>query len=93
MSVPRHKLHAQVGLEARRIIVYQSEVLKYSNTDISIHLDVPVRTVQRVLQRWRVLGDVIVDPTRGGPHRTLSLQESEVSQNDICLILLTNSSI
>ncbi|EJD36823.1 hypothetical protein AURDEDRAFT_25198, partial [Auricularia subglabra TFB-10046 SS5] len=39
---------------------------------ISLELDIPLRTIQRVLQRWRVLGDLISHPSKEGPPRILS---------------------
>ena len=66
------------SLDLKRRVVYQSRVLAKSSTEIAINLDMPLRVVQRVLQRWDEIGDVSMG-WRGGRKRLLTPEECEVS--------------
>jgi len=64
--------------QVRQIIVYQSETLCWSTAQISHATDIPLRTIQRVLFRWRMLGEIVQDPRREGPPKKLSDQHIQV---------------
>lgn len=77
--VPQRKPHSYIPLEVRRIILRQAEILRYSAVEVSINTGIPLRTVQRIIERWKKMGEVIREPHREGPPRALTDQELSVS--------------
>ena len=43
-------------------VIYQHNVLGKKTTDIARDLDISLRVVQRTLQVWKEIGDVVWDP-------------------------------
>lgn len=70
--IPRRHNHEYVPLEVRRIVLYQREILQYTSAQICVSTDIPLRTVQRILQRWRELGEIVREPHREGPRRVMN---------------------
>jgi transposase len=70
--IPRHRLHARHVKRVREIVVYQNEILGWNSTQIAIALDIPLRSVQRMLQRWKELGEVLDDPKQAGRPRLMN---------------------
>ncbi|KAJ7586941.1 hypothetical protein C8J56DRAFT_787260 [Mycena floridula] len=52
--------------DLKRRVVYQSNILGYSTTQICQNLDMPLRVVQRVLQVYNEIGEVCRDRKRLG---------------------------
>jgi len=67
----RRQLYQYTSVYVRRIVVYQTAVLKKSSGQIAVDLDLNLRTVQRIRRRWRVLGTIIREPHREGPAKLL----------------------
>lgn len=79
MLVPRRRPGTYVELPVRRIILYQHTVLRWSSAAISVATDIPLRTVQRIIHRWDVMGQIIQNPRREGPPKLLTEVELTVS--------------
>ena len=45
--------------DVKKLVIYQSNVLNMSTTDIAVNLDMLVHVVQRILQTWDKIGAVI----------------------------------
>ncbi|KZV97950.1 hypothetical protein EXIGLDRAFT_563188, partial [Exidia glandulosa HHB12029] len=69
--------HSYIPVEVRRIIIYQQEFLHNSAAEISMNLNIPLRTVQRILERWNKMGEVINEPHREGPPKALTDEQVE----------------
>ncbi|KAJ8475422.1 hypothetical protein ONZ45_g15616 [Pleurotus djamor] len=61
--VPKRKRYSR-DLKLR--IVYQKHTLGKSTNDIAIDLDIPLRVVQRTLEKWKDVGDVETPRLRNG---------------------------
>ena len=48
--------------DLKQHIIYQSLTLGYSTMEIAKNLDMSLRVVQRTLQLWREIGDIVQDP-------------------------------
>jgi len=62
-------------------VIHQFETLGWSTDQIAVSLDMSVRVVQRTLQTWQEIGDVVKDPLsylRRGKPRLLDTQSVEV---------------
>jgi hypothetical protein len=64
-------------------VIYQSKVLGYPSTKISISLDMPLRCVQRVCRMWDEVGEVCKDRTRIGRAPLMSSDAVEVSLHPV----------
>ena len=64
----------------RRLVHYQSEILRYDPARISAEIDLPLRTVQYILQRRDVVTQLVKEPWREGRARVLGSEERQVSR-------------
>lgn len=61
VTVPTtERRHYSADLKKR--VIYQYFTLGRKSPQISVELDMPLRVVQRTLQLWNELGDVVQDP-------------------------------
>ena len=80
-------LHRRYTRDLRHRVVYQHNVLGFKTTTIAINLDMPLRVVQRTLQCWRELGDVLQTPSQMGRVSLMTEQEIQVCTH--CAYLMT----
>ncbi|KAH7098654.1 hypothetical protein BKA62DRAFT_622404 [Auriculariales sp. MPI-PUGE-AT-0066] len=71
MSILRRRSGEYIPVQVRRIVLYQSEVLRCSSAQIAVHLDLPLRTVQYILHRWNILLELVHEPRHEGSSRAL----------------------
>ena len=65
--------------DIRNLVIYQKCTLGYRTADISIHLNISHRVVQRILKLWRETGEVTEGPGRLGKRsRVMDCEEMEV---------------
>lgn len=57
-----HRLRRHYSRDLRQRIIYQHTTLRMSTSQIATTLDMPRRVVQRTLQVWREVGDVVRNP-------------------------------
>ena len=65
--------------DVKKLVIYQSNVLGMSTTDIAVNLDMPVRVMQRVLQTWDEIGAVVREPKTLGQARLMTTEQVQVS--------------
>ena len=65
--------------DVKKLVIYQSNVLGMSTTDIAVNLDMPVRVVQRVLQTWDKIRAVVREPKTLGRARLMTTEQVQVS--------------
>ena len=65
--------------DVKKLVIYQSNVLGMSTTDITVNLDMPVCVVQRVLQTWDEIGAVVREPKTLGRARLMTTEQVQVS--------------
>lgn len=68
--------------DIKEVVIYQSQTLERSTTQIAKDLNIPLRVVQRILSVWREFGQVVRTPdpsqVRGRP-RLLTRAAIDVS--------------
>jgi len=84
VNLPCRQLHQRIDPQVRRIILHQKEVLRYRSITISISIGIPLRSVQRTLFRWKILGTVIREPRKEGPPKKLQDEHLQVCQIYTC---------
>ena len=72
---PCHRFSKNV----KKLVIYQSNVLGMSTTDIAVNLDMPVCVVQWVLQTWDEIGAVAREPKTLGWARLMTTEQVQVS--------------
>ncbi|KAF8135911.1 Homeodomain-like protein, partial [Mycena galopus ATCC 62051] len=74
--MPRIKPHVPVrthySKDLKQRVIYQRFTLGYKPTKIAIHLNIPLRVVQRVITTWKEIGEVARDRTYIGRAPMLS---------------------
>lgn len=65
--------------DLRLRVIHQKFKLACTSTQIAIDLDMPLRVVQRTIQRWIEIGDVIAVPHQVGRAQILGPNEKDVS--------------
>ena len=76
------KFRQHYSKDLKQRVVYQAMTLGYDTSEIARNLDMSARVVQRTLQTWREIGDVVQDPkqyARRGRARLLDTGCTEVS--------------
>ncbi|THH16257.1 hypothetical protein EUX98_g9330 [Antrodiella citrinella] len=63
--------------DLRHRVIHQHCVLGHTTTQVATHLDIPLRVVQRTLQHWREIGDVVKAPGVTGRKAILGDNEIE----------------
>ncbi|KAH7104724.1 hypothetical protein BKA62DRAFT_614472 [Auriculariales sp. MPI-PUGE-AT-0066] len=66
-SIPRRARGQNIDIGVRRVILYQSEILCYTPAQIAVSTDVPLRSVQLILQRWASMCEIIKEPRQERP--------------------------
>src|SRR5271170_357119 len=66
--------------DLKRRVIHQAYTLGHSSTEIAIHLDMPLRVVQRVRKVWSEIGEVCKDRTRMGRAPIMSSDSVKVNQ-------------
>jgi hypothetical protein len=79
-SVPRRPAGQHIDIGVRRVVLYQSEILRYDPVQIAVSTDLPLRSVQLILQRWTAMRKVINDPRkeRTGPKAAIGSEARRV---------------
>lgn len=75
-SVPKHRHYSR---DLKRRVIYQTDVLGLTSTEVSINLDIPLRVVQHVKQTWNEIGEVCRDRTAIGRAPLMQPGHCEVS--------------
>jgi transposase len=75
---PLRPLRRQYSRDLKRHVIYQTQVLGKSSTQIAIDLDMDLRVVQRVRQTWNEIGDVCRDRKYKGRPPVMSPIEIDV---------------
>ena len=71
--------HRHYSKDVKKLVIYQSNVLNMSITDIAVNLDMLVRVVQWVLQTWDEIGAVIRELKTLGQARLMTTEQVQVS--------------
>ena len=71
--------HCCYSKDVKKLVIYQSNVLNMSTTDIAVNLNVPVRVVQWVLQTWDEIGAVVREPKTLGRAHLMTTEQVQVS--------------
>ncbi|KAF8145935.1 hypothetical protein K438DRAFT_1781470 [Mycena galopus ATCC 62051] len=81
-TMPRIKPHVPVrthySKDLKQRVIYQRFTLGYKPTKIAIHLNIPLRVVQRVITTWKEIGEVARDRTYIGRAPMLSPEHIKV---------------
>lgn len=87
-ATPRRKMYSR---DRKTLVIYQSEILGKSSTEIAIDLDMDLRSVQRVRKMWGEVGEVCKSRKYKGRVPIMSPGQIEVRTCNFCfcLILLT----
>ena len=65
--------------DVKKLVIYQSNVLNMSTTDIAVNLDMPVRVMQQVLQTWDKIGAVVRELKTLGQVHLMTTEQVQVS--------------
>ena len=65
--------------DVKKLVIYQSNVLNMSTTDITVNLNMLVHVMQQVLQTWDEIGAVIREPKTLGQARLMTTEQVQVS--------------
>ena len=86
--VPTRRIYSR---DLKWRIIYQTDVLRLTSSEISTNLDIPVRVVQRVRKIWNETGEVCKNRTtvRRAEHCEVSIYEliTDNSQSQLLLHL------
>ena len=65
--------------DVKKLVIYQSNVLNMSTTDIAVNLDMLVHVMQWVLQTWDEIGAVVRELKTLGRARLMTTEQVQVT--------------
>ena len=65
--------------DVKKLVIYQSNVLNMSTTDIAVNLNMPMHVMQRVLQTWDEIRAVVREPKTLGWAHLMTTEQVQVS--------------
>ena len=78
MFLQQRPVGEHLDARQRRVIHFQHQVMCYTPPEIAVLNMIPERTIQLVLQRAKLMDDVIRNPSLEGRSRTLKEEDREV---------------
>jgi transposase len=76
--IPTRRRYQRHSKDLRDRVVYLRYIFEYKTTKIAALLDMSLRSVQRVLQKWEEIGTVIENPRQAGRPKKMSQEQLKV---------------